>query len=305
MPNAPHTNDPDTMFAVTFKEALRRRGLPLEHVRDHLQSHGITLSIATLSYWQSGRSLPEKPQSLRAIDVLEPFLGLASGTLRSLLRRRPRGWVPPHDLAAIRGVYGENSAMEQALGDGFAHFNAGLRRLVVHETVLVNAHRFVDEIRVTVAVRAVHDDARHLTVVHTLDSTRADTGTIDLTVPHGPPPSVRVRPELSCVIAEIPLGRRLVRNETAVIKYALRSTATTGVSHRYERRVTTPLQSYLLHLRFHPSAVPSKCWHYYGRRIDTEPQSRQLAALDDFSTTHLLPMKCTPGVYGIEWRWTD
>ncbi|MEU5921778.1 hypothetical protein [Streptomyces sp. NPDC047141] len=303
MPNAPHTNHPDTMFAMTFKEALQRRGLPLEHIRDHLQSHGITLSIATLSYWQSGRSLPEKPQSLRAIDVLEPFLGLASGTLRSLLRRRPRGWIPPHDLTAIRGVYGENSDVEQVLGDGFAHFNADLRRLVVHEAVHVNEHRFVDEIRVTTVVRAVHDSPRHLTVIHTLDTTKGDA--FDFAIPHGPSPRTRFRPELNCVVAEIPLGRRLARNETAVVEYTLRSAATAGISHQHERRLTTPLQTYLLQVRFHPLALPSKCWHYYGKQIGTEPQSRQLATLDDFYMTHLLPMKCAPGVYGIEWWWMD
>ncbi|WP_411071732.1 hypothetical protein [Streptomyces sp. cmx-4-25] len=303
MPNTPRPDDPDTTFAAVFKEALRRRGLPLDRVRDHLESSGITLSLATLSYWQSGRSLPEKPQSLRAVDVLEPFLDLPSGTLRSLLRRRPRGWVPQHDPAAVRGVYGEDSDLEKILGDAFPYFNAGLRRLVVHETVRVNEHRLVAEIRVTVAVRAVRDDARHLTVVHTLESAKADT--VDLTVPHGPPPHIRRRPELNCVIAEIPLGRRLARNETAVIEYTLRSTATTGVSHRYERRVTTPLQSYLLHVRFHPSAVPSKCWHYYCRQLGTEPRSRQLAPLDDFRATHLLPVKCAPGVHGVEWLWTD
>ncbi|MFJ4341903.1 hypothetical protein [Streptomyces sp. NPDC088915] len=305
MPNTPHPDDPDRMFAAVFKEALRRRGLPLDRVRDHLESYGITLSLATLSYWQSGRSLPEKPQSLRAVDVLEPFLDLPSGTLRSLLRRRPRGWVPQHDPAAVRGVYGEDSVLEKVLGDAFPYFNAGLRRLVVHETVSVNRHRLIDAMRVTVAVRAVRDGVRHLTVVHTLDSAKTDADAVDLTVPHGPPPSVRSRPELNCVIAELPLGRRLARNETAVVEYTLRSPSAAGVSHHHERRVTTPLQAYLLQVRFHPSAVPSKCWHSYRRQLGAEPRSRQLAPLDDFHTTHLLPVKCAPGVYGVEWRWTD
>ncbi|WP_405897451.1 hypothetical protein OG242_07825 [Streptomyces sp. NBC_00727] len=302
MVHVPHTTDPDTMFATTFKEALQRRGLLLEDVRDHLEAHGITLSVATLSYWQSGRSRPERARSLCAVDILEPFLGLPGGTLRSLLRRRPRGWVPPHDPAAVRGVYGENSDVEQALGDDFPHFNAGLRRLVVHEAVRVNEHRLVDEIRVTVAVRAAHHDARHLTVIHTLDGAKGDA--FDVTVPSGPPPRTRFRPELNCVVAEIPLGRRLVRNETAVVEYTLRTDATAGVSHQHESRVTTPLQTYLLQVRFHRSALPSKCWHYYRRQLGAEP-SRQLATLDDLHTTHLLPMKPAPGVHGVEWRWAD
>ncbi len=303
MPTALHADDPNLMFATAFKEALRQRGLPLDHVCDHLQAHGVSLSLATLSYWQSGRSQPERPQSLRAVDLMEPLLGLPSGALRSLLRRRPRGWVPPHDPAAVRGVYGENSDVEKALGDAFPHLNAGLRRLVVHETVNVNEYRLIDEIRVTVAVRAVRDDAGHLTAVHTLDSWKP--GTVDFTVPHGPPPSVRFRPELNCVIADFPFPRRLARNETAVVEYTLRSTSTAGISHQHERRIPTPLQTYLLQVRFHPLAVPSKCWHYYRRQLGIKPLSRQFAPLDESRTTHLLPTKCPPGAYGIEWQWTD
>ncbi|MGW4724544.1 hypothetical protein [Streptomyces sp. NPDC004291] len=303
MSNTPHDDGTDAMFAAVLREALRRRGLPLDRVRDHLESCGITLSLATLSYWQSGRSLPERPQSLRAVDALEPFLGLPRGALRSLLRRRPRGWVPQHDPAAVRGVYGEGSDLEKVLGDTFPHFNAGLRRLVVHEAVRVNERRLIDEIRVTVAVRAVRDDARHLTVMHTLDS--AEAASVDLTVPHGPPPAVRSQPEPNCVVAEIPLGRRLARNETAVVEYTLRSTATAGVSHHYERRVTTPLRTYLLQVRFHPSAVPSTCRHYYRAQLGAEPRNRQLAPLDASHTAHLLPMKCPPGAYGVEWQWAD
>ncbi|MFH8370666.1 hypothetical protein [Streptomyces sp. NPDC018031] len=303
MPNVPPTDGPDTTFASVFRQALRRRRLSLERIRDHLQAHDITVSLATLSYWQSGRSQPEKPQSLRAVDALEPLLGLPTGTLSSLLGpRRPRGWAPPHDPAAIRGVYGENSDVEQVLGEAFPHFNADLRRLVVQEAVNVNEHRFIDETRVTTVVRAVRSGVRHLTVIHSLDSPKAET--IDLTVPYGPAPAIRFLPEVDCVAADIPLGRRLAVNETAVVEYTLRSRAD-GLSRQHDRRVTTPLRAYLLHVRFHPRALPSSCWHYYRRQLDGEPQRRHRATLDDFHTTHLLPAKCTPGVYGIEWTWPD
>ncbi|WP_225634542.1 hypothetical protein [Streptomyces solaniscabiei] len=303
MPNASHADDPNLMFATAFRQALRERGLPLEHVRDHLQSHGITLSLTALGYWRSGRSQPARLQSLRAVDIMEPFLGLPSGALRSLLRRRPCGWAPPHNPVAVRGVYGENSDVEKVIGDAFPQFNSDLRRLIVHETVNVNEHRLIDEIRVTVAVKAVHDEALHLTVVHTLDAWSA--GMVDCTVAHGSPPSIQFRPELHCVIVDIPFGRRLTRNETAVVEYTLRSGSTVGISHQYERSITAPMQTYLLHVRFHPRAVPSWCWHYYRRQLGIKPLSRQLAPLDDSHSTHLLPTKCPPGAYGIEWQWAD
>ena len=68
--------DPEVTFADVFRDALRRRGLSLERVRHRLQTQGIGISLATLSYWQRGRSQPERAKSLRAVDALEEILAL-------------------------------------------------------------------------------------------------------------------------------------------------------------------------------------------------------------------------------------
>ncbi|MEU1146209.1 hypothetical protein ACFYO9_16745 [Streptomyces sp. NPDC005863] len=300
MPNLPHPEGSDATFATVFRQALQQRGLPLERIRDHLRAQQITVSLATLSHWQRGRSQPERAQSLRAVDALEPLLHLPAGTLRSLLGpHRPRGGPPPLDPAVARTVYGENSDVEQALGDAFPRFNEGLRPLTIQETVSLDEHRSIHETSITTVVQAVRDAVQHLTVVHFLDSPKA--GTVELAVPYGPPPRMRFLPELGCVAADIPLGRQLARTETAVVAYTLR--AASDISHQHERRVTTPLRAYLLQVRFHPRALPASCWSYHRRQIGAEPQHRHRTTLDTFHTTHLLPTHCRPGVYGIEWEW--
>ncbi|MFJ8692774.1 hypothetical protein [Streptomyces roseolilacinus] len=165
----------------------------------------------------------------------------------------------------------------------------------------MNEHRWIEESRVTVVVRAVRSGVRHLTVVHSLHSPAADS--IDLTAPCGPAPAVRFLPEVDCVAADIPLGRALARNETAVIEYTLRSVCDGGVSHQHERRVSAPLQAYLLHMRFHPRALPSTCRRTYRRQPGTEPEYRDRVPLDAARTAHLMPAKCPPDVHGLEWEW--
>ncbi|MET8656488.1 hypothetical protein [Streptomyces griseus] len=294
--------EPEATFAAVFRQALRRRGLPLERIRDHLRAQQISVSLATLSHWQRGRSQPEKAQSLRAVDALEPLLDLPTGALRSLLGpHRPRGGARPPDPAAARGVFGEDSDVEQALGDAFAHFNAGLRALTVQETVCLDEHRAIRETSVTTVVQAVRDGVDHLGVVHFLDSPKSGTAALD--VPGRPAPRIRFLEEMGCVAADIPLGRRLARTETAVIAYTLRAEGETSWQH--ERRVTVPLRAYLLHVRFDPRAVPAHCWGYRRERIGADPSHRHRTPLDDFHTTHLMPTRCVPGVYGIEWCWPD
>ena len=98
--------DPDRLprggaFADTLRAAIRDSGLSLDRIRDRLWQRGVTVSLATLSYWQSGRSRPERPASLRALRVLEDELGLRPGELSALLEPpRPRGqWTGPEQIA--------------------------------------------------------------------------------------------------------------------------------------------------------------------------------------------------------------
>lgn len=54
-------------FAAILRAAVQARGLSLDSLRRELSRHGHELSAATLSYWQSGRSQPERASSLLAL----------------------------------------------------------------------------------------------------------------------------------------------------------------------------------------------------------------------------------------------
>lgn len=74
-------------FADALGEALRASGLPLSRIQSRLESLGTPVTVATLSYWQSGRSLPLRKNSLRAVNNIEAITGLPPGSLRNLLPR--------------------------------------------------------------------------------------------------------------------------------------------------------------------------------------------------------------------------
>jgi len=52
-------------FDAALRAAIRARGLSLDRLREHLRARGVTVTTATLSYWQSGRSRPERRDSVR------------------------------------------------------------------------------------------------------------------------------------------------------------------------------------------------------------------------------------------------
>ncbi|MBE1500683.1 MULTISPECIES: transcriptional regulator [Amycolatopsis] len=77
-------------FDVALRAAIRARGLGLDRIRYRLRGRGTTVSLATLSHWQSGRCRPERAESLEALRNLEDILNVPDGSLSKLLGP-PRG----------------------------------------------------------------------------------------------------------------------------------------------------------------------------------------------------------------------
>ncbi|MQA27872.1 MAG: transcriptional regulator [Micromonosporaceae bacterium] len=77
-------------FSAALHLAIESKGWTLDRVQRALLARGIGVSLSTLSYWRRGRSRPERPDSLRAVDVLEELLDLPRESLAALLGRRRR-----------------------------------------------------------------------------------------------------------------------------------------------------------------------------------------------------------------------
>ncbi|MFF8018607.1 XRE family transcriptional regulator [Streptomyces sp. NPDC007929] len=290
-------------FAEALQQAVRRSGLSLERVRHRLAAQGIRISLTTLSYWQRGRSEPERADSLRAVDALELILALPPGALRSLLRPyRPRGRMtaPGHDLSATHRVLGEDSLEERALGAGFDRLNEALRTLGIREVITLDARRRISSLSIQQLVRATGDGADRLTAVHTFDSglrgARAH-------VRCGLPGPLRILPELSTAVAELRFGRVLARNETAVVDYTVRVEPGDGTDDHYERRTRTRLRDYLLQVYFHPAALPVACHRYYREHSSARPAYHHRLSPDVSHSVHCAPGRCPAGIYGVSWRW--
>lgn len=77
--------DQDAQFSDRLSAAISRQTLTLDQIVERLGQSGTSISAATLSYWQRGRSLPTREASLAVIDELEKVLRLPVGHLRGTL----------------------------------------------------------------------------------------------------------------------------------------------------------------------------------------------------------------------------
>lgn len=98
-------------FSQALSRAVQRRGLTLRRVADHLQLAGRPVSVATLSYWQTGRSLPLRAGSEATVEALEKILQTPPGYLMGPLARLqgeqwdPSGAIPGTlDLTALQDL---------------------------------------------------------------------------------------------------------------------------------------------------------------------------------------------------------
>ncbi|MEU5693145.1 hypothetical protein [Actinosynnema sp. NPDC020468] len=80
-------------FPDALRAAIDASGLSLDRVRHRLGQRGVSVSVPTLSLWQSGRRRPARPESLRALAHLDQVLGLPPGSLTALLGPRDRDGV--------------------------------------------------------------------------------------------------------------------------------------------------------------------------------------------------------------------
>jgi transcriptional regulator with XRE-family HTH domain len=166
-------------FAGALRQAIQSSGLTLERIRHRLGRRGLAVSVATLSYWQRGRS---RPRSRTVVVALEEILQVPSGALTELLDD-PAHAVPPVRGPAVRGgAAGQPNAGEHGRGvrdlwpdpDRYACLvgqldrsgDHRLERLSIHDVYRLDEARRSWTLSVRTVLRAAGDDVDRVVCVH-------------------------------------------------------------------------------------------------------------------------------------------
>jgi hypothetical protein len=289
-------------FAEALRSAIEESDLGLARIRHHLAVRGVSLSTATLSHWQTGRSAPERSSSLTAVAELEDLLGLEPGRLRSLVPQpRPRG----------RGA--RTTPVAEPLGAGFPLWDriTDLIRelsLPVDDTVSLVTSRQVLELD------AARCPARHR-LTHVLRSRVDGTDRMPIfngdEVPH--PTLPRVVPRINCTVGE---ERRDPATGVAVTELCLTTPLAAGARVLVEydvvhvpapptcqvMTVTHPMREAVLAVRFHPAARPATV---LARHDDGGAVTDTVLTLDPGGWASVVRQDLRPGSLGVHWTWPD
>ncbi|WP_051367969.1 hypothetical protein [Hamadaea tsunoensis] len=282
-------------FHLALRAAIDARGLALQRIQHRLAEQGVSVGVATLSYWQSGR---RRPESLPAVQALEGILGLAPGALTTLLG--PRG-VPAGGRRYADLMF-SGDEIERIVGDLDPATDGRLHTLMFSEEVELGADRSAVR-RSCRQVLTAHQEAdRYVTVVQ--GEPGCDAARLEI-VPGLDCRLGRVRRSFAggFLVAELIFDRLLRAGDTHVLDYEV--VDRNGLpATEYWRGVRFPARLLVLRVRFHPEALPVRCYRFARKHAHGADVSREELTLSGHRTVHIVEPDLTPGIIGVHWDWT-
>lgn len=281
-------------FSYILRTAVERRGLGLERLRDHLEQRGVSISVATLSYWQSGRSRPERKSSLAALPHLEQVLGLPSGSLHTPLAAP----VPRRRRSPVEGLdtLWPEASRARVLQQLDTRWDAELDRISVHDRLQIGPDRRQQSLVVRQVMRARVNGPDRRVVMHCHDD--ATAGLPEIRALRGCTVG-RTASDIhgGVVAAELLFLRPLRRGQTVVTEYEVVTEGPGPCELAYTRRLRLPATDYLLEVQFDAAAVPERCEAVTGDGLLTELE------LDPAHGVHVVGDEQMAGSVGIRWQW--
>ena len=280
--------------------AIAERGVSLEWLRGRLTDLGTPLSVATLSYWRSGRSQPEHQTSLEALATLEELLFLPTGHLRSRLRPSRRSG-PFRGSKSLADIMGGSVAVRRAL-EQLGYDPDDTESLV--ETSTQVTFTVDDEGRGRSAVsrsvwKAVRDGAHGQPFVFRMEAT--GSAVPEFVALQGCAMG-KTYADLDAGVfgVELLLERPLVTGETAITEHQVLVPVDADPDPFYEVYVTRRLSEVVLWIQFDRDRVPGHCEAYTE---DPRSLNRQVLSLRGSTSAHHVVRNFGPGKVGIRWRW--
>ncbi|MFI0485932.1 helix-turn-helix domain-containing protein [Actinomadura sp. 9N215] len=162
-------------FAGALRQAIQASGLTLERIRHRLGRRGLTVSVATLSYWQRGRS---RPRSRTVVVALEEILQVPPGTLTELLddpaptATPVRGGLtagapgPGERGRPARDLWPDPEQYASLIGQLDRSGDHRLERLSIHDVFRLDEVHRSWTLSVRTVLRAAGDDIDRVVCVH-------------------------------------------------------------------------------------------------------------------------------------------
>lgn len=291
-------------FELAIKLALRDSGLSLDRISDRLTRQGLRVSASSLSNWQTGRSRPERAESIRALRGLERLLGLPSEALLRLLGpRRSRGRWVRHVPGSVRydALFDDHDRLAAILAEVNDADDRRWRSVCVDECVTLDRNRRFRTVHIRQLITALVDGVDGCVVLF-----HAEDGPVpEIVAPDGCRLGrTRTDADAGITVAELLLDHRLDRDDVVLLEYQFRFAATDAQpADYYYRAFRDPCRYYLLRVRFNTAATPVRCRSFRADRVGSPFLDGRPLPCQRGRIAHLFTADSPAGIVGIRWEW--
>ncbi|MFC5376151.1 helix-turn-helix domain-containing protein [Brachybacterium sacelli] len=294
--------DGDEPFARSLRGSIERSGLSLTQISQRLRARSRPVSVATLSNWQSGRSLPGSGPSLGVVAALEDLLGKTPDSLVDLVgapRLQGRG-VPRTRFIGHRS---SKEVFRDALLElGFESPERYAHERVFQQLAIIDSGTEVQQFISRVTVRALESGTCRLPAVHVLEPSEPNVAPRYIPL-EGCTVGRQVSwPERRAYGVELLIDGRLDAGQVATFAYRVEMQAAAtdmdGTFYSLARRA----HDVLLEAEFRGPLRPLRCERY--RRTDAA-ESVTPVRLDHRDRIQLAESRFGPGSVGLRWVWHE
>lgn len=308
--------DAEAEFCAVLKDALTRRGLTLARAQVRLAERGAAVSVATLSKWQSGRSLPGRRIAPNVLTLLEQVLDLPTGILVKALERtremhRREADAPPQAI----DLHHRGRDVQAVFNELGVPFQDGFSRISVVETIWLTAEGLREKQRCEITLRADRDNLQSF-------------GVCQLDPQEGATPSAlpTFLATFGCEVNRevIDHDRMISFAEFRLFEPKMRGDlVTVGIEANYPpgvapltafgRSYRTSFRDAALEVVFHEDKLPVRVEQFYEPADSSRIADEQIFSIaDTYGQRPLLGHMAQsyfshrgPGVAGLRWKWGD
>lgn len=292
-------------FSRALSKAIKERDLTLERLADRLSARDLAVTPATLSYWQTGRSLPRRPASLAALDELETVLGVEQGYLRNLVEEvrvsapgyRDFGQSSLDPLASMADLL---EYAEQRLGTSFRDpFDLVSRRDVIE----IDENGMLASVTMRDVVASMAVPVSHWMAAHT---DTAQKSSPHLSLPH-------IEAIQGCIVAEevqddahhttacrLELPEPLQEGQEHIVEYEIQFDRPRPLSMHFKRFLERPTREYAAEVHFHPDCLPDRV--DYSHDLDAPNRTYLPVEMSGNVASFSIP-EPLPGATHVRWFW--
>lgn len=292
--------DHEELFASELRAAIERSGLSLTAISHRLRARHRPVSVATLSNWQSGRSLPGGEQSFGVVAALEELLGRPPDSLASLVggpRLRGRGVRE----AQFMGRRTSREVFREALEElGFESARKYAHERVFHQYTLIDSDAEVQRFDYRLVVRALESGSCRLPAVHILEETEPNIAPVYTPLEGCSVGRSVAWPDRRAYGVELLVDGQLDAGQVVTFAYRVemkaRAEDLTAAMYSVPRRAN----DVLLEVEFRGDRKPVACERY--RRTEAG-ETITATRLDHRNRLQVSEARFGPGTFGLRWQW--